>query len=935
MNPSARPAAPPPRLPALKDLRTVTMGVLLLSFLALAAIQWFSARWLYDQTFDAAEFRDVLAQARHAQTYERAPLDYLQRTTIDNGLWDEAYDFMLGKNPLHPNNLAAMSESFRMLRMSAYAFVRLDGRVFFVRKFDDDGRSLVYADDELTAALGASGNIGRRLVARSRVITYSRVGQRIYAWCSAPIMHSDATGPQVGWWIMLSELDARFLSSASQAVGAQVSLQVRPPRPEDARPLHSPIESGELRVSMTDESTMEVRFPLGTLDEEGSLDMVLRGARDAHMASVRASKYLLWTTLLFGSLLSMLALRFVGGRLIGPVEAASRELVRIGRSGDLSVRLAPAPAEDEIGRLVDATNEMLAELERKRDVEAAMLGAIPDALLRVDLRCTVLELRLPDATPRGGWPLPGASLTQGLADPAAQALAGAVAQVLRSGASQHVEYEMAGQGGRHTYEARITRINTEEALVLLRDITQRKRVEDQVRRLAYFDLLTGLPNRGAFLDRLGREVRRAHHSGARFGLLFLDLDGFKQINDTLGHSAGDRALLETSERLREALRPRDAVSRLTGEADDADLARLGGDEFTMLITDVSSPEDVVAAADRIGSVLRRPFDIDGREFTLTSSIGIALFPEDGPDAETLLQHADTAMYHAKRQGRDNHQLYSAALTEQALHRLELESSLRGALARGEFHLVYQPVIELATGRLCAVEALIRWRHPERGTVAPAEFIPLAEENGLILSIGRWVLQTACADLARWQAGGLDCRVAVNLSPRQLLDPDLVASVMQTLAGHGLAPERLELEITEGAVMEKFSAAVASLNAFRARGVRVALDDFGTGYSSLGYLMQIPIDDLKIDRSFIGRLGSEAPSAAIVRAILALADALGIGVTAEGVETAEQARLLGAMDCRFVQGFHYSRPVPADEVPALGRRDWRRGESVIAGLPIGD
>jgi diguanylate cyclase (GGDEF)-like protein len=906
-------------------LRTVTTGVLFLAFAALAAVQWFSARWLYDESFDRSELRDALAQARHAQTITQYPLTYLRRTAIDNGLWDEAYEFMLGKNPRHPDNLSAMNESFRLIRMNAYAFLRLDGTLFYAGALDDKGESIVAADPEILAALGPKGSIGRLLKARGETVAYSQVGKRIFAWCSAPILHSDGRGPQVGWWVMLSALDAQFLQSASQAIGAQVSLEVRPVDAQDRTPVHPQGETSDARVSMPDESSMLVRFPLGRLDDDAALDMLLRSPRNAHMAYLHASKYLLWTTLIFGSLVAALALRFVGRRLLQPVEAASRDLVRIGRTGDLSVRLAPAPADDEIGRLVDATNHMLAELQGRRDVEAAMLRAIPDALLRIDRQGTVRELRVPGEAADTGLPGPGTDLTRNLPEESARSLSQAVLQAFASGVSQLVEYSVPRAGGRSgTYEARITVINADEALVLMRDISQRKEVEDRVRQLAYFDVLTGLPNRSAFMDRLAREVRRARHSGSPFALLFLDLDGFKQINDTLGHKAGDRVLLWTADRLREALRPGDAVSRLGFDGVDASLARLGGDEFTMLIGEIEGAQDALAVANRIGAAMKRPFELDGRAFTLTCSIGIALFPDDGPDADTLLQHADTAMYHAKRQGRDNNQLYVAALTEQAMIRLELESSLRLAMERGEFRLAYQPVVELQTGRMVSVEALIRWHHPERGLIGPATFIPVAEESALISAIGRWVLQTACADMAQWRAAGLDLRLAVNISPRQFLEADLLPSVLATLARFGLAPEQLELEITEGVVMEKTGTAVAALNAFRAHGVRVALDDFGTGYSSLSYLVQIPIDIIKVDRSFIGRLSGDAPSAAIVKAVLALAGALGMRVTAEGIETRDQAMLLREMACGYGQGYYFSRPVSAAQILAIGRTPLQGG-----------
>jgi predicted signal transduction protein with EAL and GGDEF domain len=415
-------------------------------------------------------------------------------------------------------------------------------------------------------------------------------------------------------------------------------------------------------------------------------------------------------------------------------------------------------------------------------------------------------------------------------------------------------------------------------------------------------------------------------SGAMLAVLFMDLDGFKNINDSMGHAAGDVILQLAAERLRDGLRPSDVTSRPMpvdegGQADDVDLARLGGDEFTTLVLDIESPEDAVHVARRLGALMRIPFVVEDREVTLTASIGIAVYPEDGLDAATLLKHADTAMYQAKRSGRDSAQLYCTSLTRELLDRMDLDASLRSALERQEFHLVYQPQIDAATGRICAVEALIRWSHPTRGLVPPTEFIPLAEEVGLIDSIGLWVLRTACADAVRWQQGGNSPRIAVNLSPLQFRNPDLPMQVVDALAQAGLAPGLLELEITEGALMNNTEATRSAIQALRDHGVQMALDDFGTGYSSLAYLTRMPIGNIKIDKCFVAGLLEGGESKAIVRAVLAMASSLDLRVTAEGVETIEQALALKALACDRLQGFYFSRPVPAACIPALLSQRW--------------
>lgn len=458
----------------------------------------------------------------------------------------------------------------------------------------------------------------------------------------------------------------------------------------------------------------------------------------------------------------------------------------------------------------------------------------------------------------------------------------------------------------------------------VQDITERKEAERQTYRLAYFDSLTGLANRQSFQDRLGRDIERATHKSGKLAVLFMDLDGFKAINDTMGHNTGDLILQWVADRLRTCVRPSDTLMRIEAEGSEVEFARLGGDEFTAILPDITHPDDALRVAHRIREQMRRPFLLDGREVVLTASIGIAVYPDDGEDAASLLKHADTAMYHAKDSGRDNCQYYSASLTQRAQQRLNLESNLRRALDRKEFHLVYQPQFDLASASIRSVEALIRWQHPVEGVISPADFIPLAEENGLIVPIGEWVLRTACNDAMRWREAGMPLCVAVNLSPMQFRDPKLVATVLEILAETGLPPGLLELEVTEGAVMEDSDTTLRTLETLSLEGVQIALDDFGTGYSSMSYLKRMPLNNLKVDQSFVRGLPGDQDNHAIVRAILSLAKNLGFSVTAEGVETIEQARSLKDMACNTLQGYYFSRPVPASEIPSLLARDWSVG-----------
>ena len=449
------------------------------------------------------------------------------------------------------------------------------------------------------------------------------------------------------------------------------------------------------------------------------------------------------------------------------------------------------------------------------------------------------------------------------------------------------------------------------------DISDRKEVEGQIRLLAYYDGLTLLPNRRLFMEKLDLALENARRREGSLAVLFLDLDRFKQINDTLGHGAGDRLLQGVAERLRKCLRSSDAVARGEATTVTDDVARLGGDEFIVSITNIARGEDAARVARRVQEALEQPFKLDENEVFITASIGISLFPQDGNDLESLLKNADAAMYHAKDAGRSNYQFYSRSMNAAALQRLTLENKLRRALEREEFQLYFQPQIDVRSWSIIGAEALIRWHHPDLGLVPPAEFIGLAEETGLILPIGDWVLRTACAQARAWQdAGHGPLVMAVNISGRQFRGRGLVQTVDQTIAEFGVDPRRVELEITESVLMQSVEETVNTLKALRAMGPRIAVDDFGTGYSSLSYLRRFPIDTLKLDQSFIQDSVKDRGTAAIVAGVIDMAHGLGLEVIAEGVETAEQRTLLFQDGCHVMQGYLFGRPVPAPEFEQL-------------------
>jgi diguanylate cyclase (GGDEF)-like protein/PAS domain S-box-containing protein len=442
---------------------------------------------------------------------------------------------------------------------------------------------------------------------------------------------------------------------------------------------------------------------------------------------------------------------------------------------------------------------------------------------------------------------------------------------------------------------------------VFRDVSVARAMALQMTYSAKHDFLTGLPNRKLLHERIEQAIVLAQRHMKRIALLFLDLDGFKHINDSLGHPIGDQLLHSVAKRLLDCARASDTVSRQ------------GGDEFIVLLSEVEHAEDAAIAASRMLRAVAEAHNIDGHDLHVTTSIGVSVYPDDGADAETLIRNADTAMYQAKENGRQSYQYFKPAMNARAVERQAIEAALRRALERNQFTLLYQPKLDFRTGAISGAEALIRWTHPTRGSVPPAEFIPVAEDCGLILTIGNWVLRQACEQARAWQDAGLPATtMAVNVSAREFRDDGYLDSLFATLSDTGLDPKLLELELTESVLMKHAESAACTLQALRDRGVQVAIDDFGTGYSSLSYLGKFPIDALKIDQSFVGRIAAATDDASIVTAVISMARSLKLRVVAEGVETHEQVAFLQDHECDEAQGYYFSRPVLPEQFAQLLR-----------------
>lgn len=467
----------------------------------------------------------------------------------------------------------------------------------------------------------------------------------------------------------------------------------------------------------------------------------------------------------------------------------------------------------------------------------------------------------------------------------------------------------------------------------VQDVTERYNAQQQIHNLAYYDHITGLPNRAMLHDRLTETLAKATRNGSDFAILFLDLDRFKQVNDTLGHDAGDDLLQQVSVRLSEVLRLSDVTSRLARDSstsDTATIARLGGDEFVVLLSEINQAEDAALVARRVAARIAESYNIKESVVNISTTIGISIFPHDGNDAETLLKNADIAMYHAKKRGRNGFQFYSEEIHRNAQSRFEMEQDLRRAIEEKQFRLVYQPKVSCKHGLISGVETLVRWDHPKLGEIPPIDFITLAEDTELIIPLGEWILEQACVQMKSWHNQGYNqLHVAVNCSSIQFMRTDICSMIRKILEKTQLDPRFLEIELTESLLLDDAERGIAILRDLRSLGIMTSIDDFGTGFSSMSYLRRLPVSKLKIDRSFVGELGGEDSDSAIVCAILTLANHLNLSVVAEGVETYEQQKILIENGCNELQGFSISQPIEADNFLAW-LENWNAQQFLRAG-----
>ncbi len=672
--------------------------------------------------------------------------------------------------------------------------------------------------------------------------------------------------------------------------------------------------SVSLPIRIGDSPLGGVKVGLSLKNIEGDISQMTNHYMSMSDEGLRSNVIILVLAALSMSFLGVLVSRHVAGNLIRPIRMLVGYTRNIGR-GNYDTHIS-FRSNDEIGELVEAFTQMHQDLQQTtvskqyvKNIIASMKDALTvlspegaivmvnrafDDLLDVQ-REELINKPFEMLFPKRNLP----EVKRWLAELTSRGIAGAIdseyitkiGKVVPISLSGAVMYDDDGE--------------VRGFICVAQDITERKQAEDRLQFLAHFDSLTNLPNRTLLIDRMNQEIARTHWHKRLMAVLFLDLDRFKVINDTLGHTVGDQLLKEVAQRLTDCVREGDTVSRL------------GGDEFVILLVDLGDVRDVPVVAKKITGVFSRPFLLNNMEYFITVSIGISIYPNDSEDGNSLMKYADIAMYGAKKQGRNRYQLYSPAMNIKASERLTLEAKLHYALEREEFHLCYQPKINLNNGQITGSEALLRWENPEIGVISPAEFVPLLEETGLIVPVGEWILRTACLHNKTWQQAGFPhLTVGVNFSSLQFKHHNLCETLVRILKETGLDPHCLEVELTESILMESTEEIVGLLHELNAMGVHISLDDFGTGYSSLSYLRRFPIHSLKIDRSFIRDVTTNPEDTAITQAIIAMAHSLKLRVVAEGVETEEQLALLIENGCDEMQGYYFSKPLPFDAFTSL-------------------
>lgn len=847
--------------------------------------------------------------------------EQLNSIVTDWAQWDDMYAFVQSPNPAFvSSNL--VPGTFTGLRVSAILIADRRGRLVYSGMLDPGSATIHPAPDAMRRVLSDSAAVRALTRPGSSVAGLTHLADGLWLLAAQPITTSNVDRAARGTVLVGRRVDTAFLKRLNTITHLEFRLgAIDAPRlPGDMRQALAGMPPPKTAVRRWNARQVAGYMRLADLEGDRTIAARVVLPRTLYREGVISVQYFLLWLFLSGLIVGLVTVLLLERTVVQRLTLLHDAVTGVETSGDLSVRV-DASGRDEIASLGTAVNAMLGALDAAQHEEQARQEALsasharfqrlfamePDALLLFDADSLRIEeandaaLELYGYTHEDFLALRITDLSIDPEDTLERIRAAQPDETYRLPLRYHKRQDESV----FPVELSATIFSAEGRRLMylaIRDITERLEVQSRINYLAYYDALTNLPNRLLFSDRLEQALSRVRRHSTRVAVLFMDLDRFKEINDTLGHVQGDDLLYQVGQRLLDCVRASDTV------------ARMGGDEFVIIVPDLDDgTARVEVLAQRILQVFTEPFNLDGQSIYVSPSIGVALAPDNGDDVETLMKHADLAMYRAKEDGRNRHQFYLAEMSDVISSRRSMESKLRQALEHGEFAVVYQPQVSLSTGRIFGVEALIRWMHPEQGVISPLHFIPVAEETGLIEPIGEWVLATACRQARHWQQlGEPDLRVAVNLSARQFERQSLIAHIETVLAETNLPPGALELEITESTAMRDWRRTATILGRLREYGIQIAIDDFGTGHCSFGYLQRFPVTTLKMDRTFVQELLDHPSNPAIVHAMVVLSKALGLRLIAECVETEEQLMVLNQQGCDRFQGYYFSKPLSAAE-----------------------
>lgn len=838
--------------------------ILILSVLGAVLILFAAgSSWLFLDSFSRLEKQLMATEIKRANESIQTEISHIETMAADYSGWDEAYQFVQnGNRAFIASNLA--DPVFSKLKLNLIAYFNTDGTMVFGKAFDYRSNS----QTPLPAGLKPHLSPHTPLLAHTKADSVKKgflvIPEGILLIASRPVLTSQYSGPIRGTIVMARYLDTLEVQAIAARTHRSLSILPLPPKAPGEPGYARHTASADVQIEQTGD---HISGSERVYDIYGKEAFTIRvdAPRSMFHHGMEAIGFFL---ILFAAVIIFSA----GG--IGRIFSNLTSTLKRQQEAERHYRTLVDKAAEGI---VLVTQEGYYILEAN-DAFASLAGVTVQEILG----CSLLDFF--DIK------------TEEVSDEFVRILSETRELRIRHRSGQTVFTEVSGSS--------LTFQNEPVLSLIIHDITERKHFEEQLMYQAGHDPLTGLPNRNLLNDRLAQAIALSERSHSSIVIILLDLDHFKIINDTLGHSCGDQLLVTIARRLQDLIRGSDTISRI------------GGDEFVAVLTTRDHNEDIITIANRFLEAISRPCTLQGQEIRVTASIGIALYPEDGDDCETLFKKADTAMYHIKEHGRNGFQFFADEMNRKIAKRIKIESQLRHAMERDELSLHYQPQIELATGKIVGMEVLLRWNNEELGQVSPADFIPVAEDTGMIVAIGEWALKTACRQFKLWSDLNFPkLRMAVNLSPRQFGQSNLVQMVEDVLNETGIDADCLDLEVTESLMMNNIEDSINKMIALRALGISLSIDDFGTGYSSLSSLQRFPLNILKVDRSFVQEIGNGS-KAVIIRAIVAMAHSLGLSIIAEGVETVDQLNFLRNHHCEEVQGFYFSRPLSAGKFAEL-------------------